>query len=550
MELSEIPRLARNAERFGEVVSVLARYNLAPWLSAIKADWVQRFLRSADGESIAEMSQAVRIRSALTELGTTGIKLGQILSTRPDLVGPETAEELTHLQSGTPADAPETVNATVEQEFGVPPDQLFGQFDSVAFASASIGQVHDARLPDGTEVVVKVQHDGIEDRIHNDLEILLELAKLAERYSPELARYRPTAIASEFRNTLLAELDFTREQRNVERFATNFANDPGIRFPTPHPDCCSRRVLTMDRLNGIGLTKREALVEAGYDLTDLARRGADMFLQMVFRDGFYHADPHPGNLMVLPGEVIGVLDCGMVGRVDDELRDQIEDLLLGMMDNDADRVTDAVLEAGELPANFDRAQLKSDIIEFVDEFGNQPLDQFDLSGALNGITDIVRNHHISLPSRASMLIKMMVMLEGTSKQLSPNFSIAELLAPYKAEAIKRRLSPQRMLRKLQRAQRDWSRLVETLPGDVSDIVNRIRKGTFNVHLEHQRLEPIVNRLVLGILSAALFVGSASLWSNQVRPTLGGVSVPGALGCAAAVLLGFVLVRAIRRSGSI
>lgn len=293
-----------------------------------------------------------------------------------------------------------------------------------------------------------------------------------------------------------------------------------------------------------------ALVEAGFDLSDLARRGADMFLKMVFRDGFYHADPHPGNLMVLEGEVIGVLDCGMVGRVDETLRDHIEDLLVGVMDSDVDRVTNAVVDLGQVPADFDRFQMQVHIREFVEEYGSQPIAEFDLSGALNGVTEIVRYHRISLPSRVSLLIKMMVMLEGTAQQLSPDFSIGELLAPYKTEAMLRRLSPQRMVRKLQNAHRDWNRLIETFPGDVADIINGIRRGSFDVHLEHRKLDSIVNRLVLGVLSAALFVGSASLWSREVAPLVRGVSIPGAAGCAMAISLGVVLVRAIRKSGNI
>ena len=306
----------------------------------------------------------------------------------------------------------------------------------------------------------------------------------------------------------------------------------------------------MDFLDGISLSDREALVRANYDLTDLARRGANMFLQMVFRDGFYHADPHPGNLMVLEGEVIGVLDCGMVGRVDDILREQIEDLLIGLMDGDVDRVTDAIVEMADVPVDYDRVELQGDIAEFVDEYSHQSIDRFDLSGALNSITDTVRNHRISLPSQVSLLIKMLVMLEGTAQQLSPNFSIAELIAPYKVEAIKRRLSPHYILRKLARSQRNWSRLFESLPGDVADIINRARKGTFDVHIEHRRIEGVVNRLVLGILTAALLVASALLWSNDVGPFLAGVSVPGALGSLAAVGLGFYVVRAIGKSGEI
>ena len=536
MAVSDLPKLVRNAGRFNEVVGAALKYGIAPWLSDVKADWVQRHLRTEDGQKIGDLSEPVRVRMALTELGTTFIKLGQILSTRADLVGPELAAELSELQSSTPPDTAEQVIETIREELGDHPDNLFREFEADAFASASIGQVHRAVLEDETQVVVKVQHAGIEDRVQNDLEILIELAKLAETYSDEVAQYNPVATAKEFRKTLLDELDFTREQRNLIRFAGNFAKEPGVFFPTPHPQCCSQRVLTMDALHGISVSKKGLLEQSGFDLTDVARRGADLFLKMVFRDGFYHADPHPGNLMVLQDAVIGVLDCGMVGRVDEELREQVEDLLIAAIDKDADRLLDTVVPLGELPADFDRSRLRSDLVEFIEEYGTQSIDQFDLGGALNGMTAIIRQHHILLPSRVSLLVKMLVMLEGTAQQLNPDFNIVELLEPYRAEAIKRRLSPQRMLRKLQNSHRDWSRLVESLPGDVSDIVNRIRRGSFDVHLEHRKLGSIVNRLVLGLLASALFVGSASLLSNQVKPLVYDTSVPGAAGCLVAVIL--------------
>ena len=550
MDVSSLPQLVRNAGRLNEVVGVLVRFGVAPWLQSIHVDWIQRHLRTKSGDQISELSQAKRIRLAFTELGTTFIKLGQILSTRADLVGPELAAELAELQSGTPPDKPETVLATIESELGRPASELFTEFDASAFASASIGQVHSAVLTDGTQVVVKVQHDGIEERIRNDLEILIELAKLAEAYSPQLKQYRPVAIASEFRKTLESELDFTSEQRNLKRFASNFSDAAVVCIPVAYPERSSRRVLTMERLRGVSLSRRDALVAAGFDLSELARRGADIFLQMVFRDGFYHADPHPGNLMVLNGQVIGVLDCGMVGRVDDDLREQIEDLLMSAIDQDTDRLLDSVVRIGQFPANFDRDELKGELLIFVDQYASQSVNEFDVSGALNGMTSIIRSHRITLPSRVSLLIKMLVMLEGTAQQLTPDFSLAELLEPYRAEAIKRRLSPARMWRKLQNAQRDWSRLAEAFPGDVSDIIDRMRRGSFNVHLEHQRLDSIVNRLVMGVLAAALFVGSASLWSNRVEPLVFGASLPGAAGCVVAVYLGAQLIRAIRKSGNL
>lgn len=550
MDITSLPQFVRNAGRLNDIVAVLTRYGLAPWLTSIKAEWLQRHFRTSSGQQIHDLSQPARIRLALTELGPTFIKLGQILSTRGDLVGPELAAELAQLQSDTPADDPETVVATILEELGGSPKDLFRHFDSEALASASIGQVHRARLMDGTQVVVKVQHSGIEERIRNDLEILIELARAAEKYAPQLSQYRPVATATEFKKTLENELDFTMEQRSLNRFASNFHDDSGVRFPTAYPNRCSRRVLTMDCLDGISISNRDDLIQARYDLPDIARRGANLFLQMVFRDGFYHADPHPGNLMVLDGQVIGVLDCGMVGRVNDDLREQIEDLLMAAIDQDADRLLDSVVRIGEVPLDLDREELKNELVSFVDDYGTQSLDNFDLSGALNGMTAIIRQHRITLPSRVSLLLKMLVMLEGTSQQLSPDFSLVELLEPYRLESVKRRLSPVRMWQKLQTAHRDWSRLGEAFPGDVSDIMNRLRQGKFDVHLEHRRLDSIANRLVMGILSAALFVGSASLWSNNVKPLIADTSVPGAVGCVTAVYLGFNLVRAISKSGSL
>ena len=322
MAVSDLPKLVRNAGRLNEVIAVSLKYGIAPWLTNVHVDWVQKLLRSSDGQQIGDLPEPVRVRMALTELGTTFIKLGQILSTRADLIGPELAAELAQLQSSTPADAPEQVVQTIIEQLGDHPDNLFQSFETEALASASIGQVHRAVLHDGKSVVVKVQHAGIESRVHNDIEILIELAKLAEAYSPEIAQYNPVAMSKEFRNTLLDELDFTREQRNLTKFAANFADDAEIVFPKPHHKTCSERILTMDALVGIGVSDRTALLASGFDLVDIARRGADMFLKMVFRDGFYHDDPHPGNLMVLQEGVLGGLDCGMVGRVDADLREE------------------------------------------------------------------------------------------------------------------------------------------------------------------------------------------------------------------------------------
>lgn len=550
MRIETIPKLIRDSQRFQQIVTTLAKYGLAPWLKKVPADWLQKNFRSADGQQICDLTPGAQLRLALTDLGTTFVKLGQILSTRPDLVGPEITTELAKLQSSAPADPPEVVRQTIENELGAAPEELFLEFDDRAAASASIGQVHFAKLKDGTDVVVKVQHPGIESKIRSDLEIMKGLAELAERYSDEAKQYRPVDTMAEFSRTLIAELDFSREQRNLERFNKNFEQQPDVHIPKPFSQLSTSRVLTMERLVGVSLANNDQLLEKGYDLNDLARRGADVFLEMIFRDGFYHADPHPGNIFALENAAIGLLDCGMVGRIDDKLREQFEDLLMAAADQDAAALTDAIRELGAVPKELDFNLLRSEIDEFLAEYASQNLNDFDLGGALNRMMEIIRRYKIILPARISLLIKVLVMLEGTARELSPKFNLAEIIQPYQAKIVRRRLSPGRLFKKAQRNIMDWNRLIEMAPREFAEILTQVKSGRFDVHLEHRKLDAVTNRLVLGILSAALFIGSSQMLSSGVPPLIRGVSVVGALGCVAAVYLGFRLVRAIQRSGNI
>ena len=346
IHLGAIDRLERNARRVGEIVGVLSKYGLADWLKGIPLSRVQEWLHSSQGQSIVELRPGERVRLAFTELGTTFIKLGQMLSTRPDLVGPDLAQEFSHLQSNAPADPAEVVRATVQAELGRSPEDLFAEFEPEAFAAASIAQVHRARLRTGEAVVLKIQKTGIEVKVEADLSILAGLAELAEKHAPQLRNYDPVALVRQLRRSLLQELDFTHERRNLEEFTRNFAEDDTVHFPGAFPAFSSRRVLTMDRLEGIPGTDPERLKASGEDLSGFARRGAHLYLAMIFRDSFYQADPHPGNLMLLPGGVVGVLDFGMAGRLDEGLRDDIEGLLLAVAQGDAETLTDAVWHLG------------------------------------------------------------------------------------------------------------------------------------------------------------------------------------------------------------
>lgn len=559
MKISSIPQIYRHVGRWGEILSVLSKYGLADWISRLGPGFAKDLLKAPGGTAIARHRWETRLRLALGELGPTFIKLGQVLSTRPDLIGVDLAEEFQHLQADVPGDPPEKVRATIESELGRPVEELFDEFEEQPIASASIGQVHRARLTTGELVAVKVQHADIERKIRVDLDILSGLAQLSERI-PEFQNYSPRAIVSEFRRVLQRELDFRREERHMEEFARDFAGDRSIHIPRPYPDLSTSRVLVMELVEGIKLTETERLAAAGLDLAEVARRGANMYLEMIFGNSFYHADPHPGNVVLMDGNVIGLLDFGMVGRIDERLHEDIEEMLLALSNLDAEHLTAIITRVGAVPRELDRAALSVDVADFIAHYGGQSLESFDLSGALNEMTEMVRRYRISLPARIAMLIKVLVTLEGTSRLLNPQFSLLEVMRPYRKKMLLRRLSPRRQIRKMRRFYAQLEHMIEALPRGVVDIIEQVQSGKFDVHLDHRGLEPSVNRLVLGLLASALFLGSALLVSRDVPPliqdlpltgwipVIQGVSVPGIVGVGVSIALGLRLWRAINKSG--
>lgn len=557
MKITSIPQIYRNVRRWTEIISVLSKYGLADWISRFNLEFIKDALKARDGEAIARHTREARIRLALTELGPTFIKLGQLLSTRPDLVGVSLADELAKLQADVAADPPAKIRELVQDELGQSLDQLFDDFTDEPIASASIGQVHAARLANGEEVVVKVQHLGIESKVREDLDVLAGLAQLAELI-PEFAAYRPAATVGEMARTLRRELDFGREERTLQQFELLFADNPNVRIPSPVTELCTPRVLTMERIDGVKLQETEQLLAAGIDLEQVARRGAELYLEMIFTHGFYHADPHPGNIVLLPGSVIGLLDFGMVGRIDERLREDIEEMLLAIVNQDVSILTSLIKKVGTPPLDLDEGALAIDIADFVGQYATQSLSQFDLGGALTDMTQIIHRHSISLPPQVGLLIKTFVTLEGTTKMLSPSFSLMEVMRPFQKKMLLRRLSPARQLRKLRRVYFEVEQLAEVLPRRIGEILEQIRTGKFDVHLDHRGLGPSVNRLVLAMMASSLFLGSALLLSQHIAPVLifpegtyfglERVSILGLTGCIISILVGLRLLRAIGKSG--
>jgi len=556
MKISTIPHIYRNVRRWTEILSVLSKYGLADWISRLNIEMFKTHLKGSQGDALALQTPEKRIRLALTDLGPTMIKLGQLLSTRSDLVGAGLAEELKLLRDDVPADEPEVIEAVIEAELGQSVEELFAEFDLSPVASASIGQVHRARLHGGELVAVKVQHSGIERLVREDLDVLAGLALLAERI-PEFARYRPRQTVAEMARMLLRELDFGREEQNLQQFAHCLGDEASVRIPQPFADYSTSRVLTMEWIDGVKLTDSDQLVAKGYDREEIARRGARIYMEMIFIHGFYHADPHPGNITLLPGNVIGLLDFGMVGRIQEGLREDIEAMLSAIVQNDVVLLTVLIQRIGSVPSDLDESALAADLADFVGIYSTQTLESFDLAGALNRMMEIVRRHRITLPSQVALLIKVLVTLEGTAKMLCPQFSLMEVMRPFHRKMLFQRLSPARQWRRFRRLRLELEQLVEVLPRRLMDILEQVQSGTFDVHLEHRGLGPSVNRLVLGMLASALFLGSSLVLSQEVPPLLfpevsflgfHRVSLFGITGCVVAVLLGLRLLRAIGKSG--
>lgn len=559
MKISSIPQLYRNLRRWQDILAVLRRYGLADWLSKLKFDFIRDWIKDEQGIPLASFSREKRIRLALTELGPTFIKLGQVLSQRPDLIGPNLATELTSLQSELPADPPEDIRKLIEKELGKPVEELFAEFDGRAIASASIGQVHLARLHDGSRVVVKVQHPNIQNIVREDMEVLAGLATLVT-HIPEIEVWKPTVLVEQLSKSLKRELNFSRELQNLQLFARVLKDYSGVRIPAPYPKLSTSRVLTMELLTGVPVSK---LADEGDERFNdvsrhkLAKLAAEVYIEMTFIHGVYHADPHPGNVLVLENGDLGLLDFGMVGRIDDRLRETIEEMLLAVASRDTSLLTALIKRVGNTPPRLDDSLLSIDVADLIGNYGSQPLDSFDLSGALNDVTDIMHRHQISLPPQTSLLIKMLISLEGTLRLLSPHFSLLEVMQPFFRRMWLRRLSPKRQARRLRRIYMELENLLETLPAQVSSVMQLVQEGRLDVHLAHKGLSPSVNRIVLGLLISSVFLGSSVLMAFKVPPLLFAhsqwlgiekLSLLGLIGYAVSVLAGLRLILAINRSG--
>ncbi len=560
-KLGIIGRGYRHAGRYRQILTVFIKYGFGELIELLRVghyiDIGWQLISRRDREQATKLSRAERVRLAFEELGPTFIKLGQILSTQPGLIPIDIATELARLQDSVPACGFAPIQGVLEQELGAPLDKAFLSIDKIPLASASIAQVYAARLPDGEEVAVKVQRPGIQKTVEVDLEIMLYLATLMENYIEEVAPHKPSAIVEEFARVLEKELDFSIEATNIEQFASLFANDHTIHIPEIIKEKTTARVLMMEYIQGVKLSDIERLQREGYDPEKITVRIADIMFTQIFRHGFFHADPHPGNIFILPGNVICMLDFGMVGSVDVRRREIFVDLIDGLARKNVPYVTQALLRLTTWERKPDTDALSIDITEFMGRHLFKPLKELEIGKGLQDLLELLASNKLRLPPNIFLMTKAFGTLEGISKKLNPDIDLISHAAPFVARVKLGRFSPQRITTSMMRIATDWHTFTQQFPNDLLEITRLLKNDNLTLKVDHKGLKPLIskydqisNRISFAIIIAALLLGSALIITAKIPPLVFGFSVLGLVGFTGAAVLGLWLLVAVLWKGGL
>lgn len=540
MSFTPIGDTLRHIHRYREILEVLIATGLADAVKEFGLDGLvgkgYTLLSKTPPPEITSMTRPQRLRRALEQLGPTYIKMGQVLSTRPDLIPQEWADEFARLQADVPPLPYEVIRTVLVEEFGDRLPQLFAQIDETPLAAASIAQAHAATMPDGTKVVLKVRRPGIEEVTKTDLEILQSLARFVEHRFSNLG-YSPREVVSEFSRELHKEIDFTHEGRATERMRQAFENDVEVFFPKVYWEATTRRVLTIERINGTLLTNLRPDELTREERHRLVAAGCRAVLRQTLEIGFFHADPHPGNLFALEGGRIAFIDCGMTGQIDRRTRENLADLVHGVVTHDLDKVVRVVGDLGDVePKQLTNRVFLADVRDFISHFANTPLDHLDLGRLLMEFFHKLRDHHLRCPADLVLLIKALTTIEGVAERIDPTFNLMEAARPFVERLVRERFGPRALRRRLQKTFVDYAALVERLPADLKQIVDSVNRERLTINLEHHRLDKLTEtiehasrNISWSLIVASLFVGSAILVLANRGNTTWGLSTLGLIG---------------------
>jgi ubiquinone biosynthesis protein len=552
---------ARELPRLREISSVLIRHGLGDLVrrAGVSAllERTGQVLQWGQASEVAHLEPQQRARLALEQLGPTFIKLGQMLSTREDLLPAAWTNELNRLYSQVAPVPFDELLPQIEQALGHPPDSVFVNLEREPYAAASIAQIHRATLASGTPVVLKIRRPGIAAKIDADLRILEYLANLAEQELPELRRYRPIEVVAQLRRSLERELDLAVEARSTERFARNFAGDLNVLVPRVYWEWTSSSMNVQEHIEGIRGDDLQAIDDAGLDRKAIAAHGVDAMLKMILVDGFFQADPHPGNVMCLPGNRLALIDFGMVGRLSPMRRSQMVDLLAGFVRHDEEMMLEVLLDWRSNDA-VNEARLAADLGELAFDYSDAQLKDLKIATLLRRVSAILREHAIVLPPDLALLFKALITLEGFGRQYDPEFRLIDRVEPFLSRAMSERYQPVEALRRGQAAVTDFVGLIASMPRDLARLIKDARHGRLRIDLDLKRLDPFadrihgaINRATIGIMTASLVVGSSIVMTVTGGPTVFGVSLLtycGLVGYLIAFVNSLWIIFSIWRSG--
>jgi ubiquinone biosynthesis protein len=553
----------KNITRIRQIVNVFLKHGFGQFIELLN---LQRFipLRKkikyfARWHRVERHTIPQRLRIAFSELGPSFIKLAQILASRPDLITSEYADEFKKLQDKVPSFPSDLARQMVEAEIGVPLEDVFSEFDDVPVAAASIAQVHNATLKSGEKVVIKVQRPDIREVIDTDTAILSAIARLMLRYIPESKYFDPHGIVNEFSRTVKKELDFVAEAKNAQRFKRNFRDVEDICIPEIHPDLLSGKVIVMERIEGVRIDDIRKIDSFGVDRADLARRGVNAYFKMIFEDGFFHADPHPGNIFVMPDGRIGIMDFGIVGWLTEDMMENIASAFLAVLNKNFDRLIDLYVDLGLITDEVDlegfKREFKADLVNLLEPLYDATISEVNFPEYLEALTHLVIKHGLKVPSDLLLMNKTILILDNIGRQLDPKFNAVTAVEPYAAKLVKRRMDPQRVFDKTRDNFSEISGILIDTPKQLNRLLRKTMRDELSFKMDPIGMDKLItdidrssNRLAFSIIVAAIIVGSSMLIQADVGGQIFGLPTVGAIGFLVAILLGLRLLVSIIRSG--
>lgn len=544
----------RHIQRYRQIINVLSKHGLGYLLDLTGLKKPLRFSRRE--KTGIYPNTAVRVRMVLEELGPTFIKMGQLLSMRPDLLTPEYLAQLEKLQERvTPVDFAQ-IKKVIENELKLPLPAIFANIGPNPVAAASIGQVHSARLLTGEAVVVKVQRPGVQKLVRIDLEILEDIASFLQSRTEWGRIYNITGLIDEFSRTILDELDYTIEAGNAQRFAGNFRDDPTVRFPKVFWKFSTPQVLVLEAISGNKMNDYIGFGSSEINRAHIAQNLVNSFLKQLVHDGFFHADPHPGNILIANDGAIIFLDFGMVGRLSIWIRERLGFLLLNLIQENITNIVDIIMEIGEIRGDSNRKAIGDEIFYLFDKYYHRPLNRIQIGVALRELLGLALRYRFKFPRELSLVARCLFLLESTVSRLTPESSLLELSRPFGIKLLREQLGWRHLSKTVMVFLQDWLFFTLDLPVRLKKIIRAAESGETKLILEHQnfdnfitRMNLIGNRLSFSLIIAAIIVGS-SLIAQQTKLALFGSFPIAEAGFIAAVLMGIWLIVSIIRSGKI